>query len=51
MRVLAALRLYNEGAGCVGIALRGCWLRRDLSSRSLAASGLYNEGAGYVRIV
>ena len=48
--MLAASGLYNKGAGCVGIVLRVCWLRRDLSSRVLAASGLYNEGAGCVGI-
>ena len=40
-----------EGAGCVGIALRRCWLHRDCITRVLAASGFDFEGAGCVGIV
>ena len=38
--MLAASGLYNKGAGCVRIVLRGCWLRRNLSSRVLAGKVL-----------
>ena len=49
--MLAASGLYDEGAGCVGIVLGGCWLRRDCITRVLAASGFVFEGAGCVGIV
>ena len=49
--MLAASGLYNKGAGCVRIVLRGSWLHRDCMTRVLAASGLYNQNAACIKIV